>query len=506
MAGLLGALLVAATAAYAEPTPGSVGIGDRLYPSLGNGGYDVQHYDLDLRYATSDPSQSIVGDATILARATQSLSQFDLDFGGKSVGGVSVNGAPAAFTRKDEELIVTPSDPLPDGQAFTVRVTQFVAVPTTASSKATSTVFFKTPDGSAMAPQPYGAHLIYPSNDHPRDKATFRFTIDVPAGTNAIANGEEVSRSTANGRTTWVYAMDQPMATELTQIAVGNWDLGAPRRAGSVILRDASAPSLTASLQPAFALEPSQLDYMQSRVGSLPFSRYGILVVAPDFGFSLETQTLSIFPNVFFSSYGKAVWDPTMLHELSHEWFGDNVSPYSWSDIWLNEGHATWYEFLYAESTGQLEGDTAYYPDPQGYATFDELMRAVYAHGDEWRNDFGPVALPLNNTDAVQYSYNVYHGGALVLYALRQKIGTTAFDRLERAWLQRYAGQSASTDDFIALASSVSGQDLTAFLRDWLYGTRTPPMPGHPDWTVNPVKTHKTTTLITAAPARQRGL
>jgi aminopeptidase N len=506
LAASLGALFAASSAAAATPTAGSSGIGDRLYPNLGNGGYDVQHYDLDLRYATSDPSQSVEGDVTILARATQSLSRFDLDWGGHSVGGVSVNGQPAAFTSKDEELIITPQTPLGDGQAFTVKVTGFTASPTTVGGNVKSTVFFKTPDGSATAPQPFSAHLIYPCNDHPRDKATFTFTFDVPAGTNAIANGEEVSRSTAGGRTTWVYSMDKPMATELTQLAVGNWDLGAPRRAGAVILRDASAPSLTASLQPAFALEPSQLDYMQSLVGPLPFSRYGILVVDADVGFSLETQTLTMFPEPFFSSYGKAVWDPTMVHELSHEWFGDDVSPYSWSDIWLNEGHASWYEFLYAERTGQLEGDTEFYPDPQGYATFDELMRAVYAHGDEWRQDFGPVALPLNNTDAVQYSNNVYHGGALVLYALRQKIGATAFDKLERTWVQRYSGQSASTDDFIALASSVSGQNLTAFLRDWLYGTKTPAMPGHPDWTVNPVKTHKTTTVTSAAARLRHGI
>jgi aminopeptidase N len=95
------------------------------------------------------------------------------------------------------------------------------------------------------------------------------------------------------------------------------------------------------------------------------------------------------------------------------------------------------------------------------------------------------------------FTPNVYEGGQLVLYALRQRIGDPAFRTLEREWVRRYSGTSASTADFIALASEVSGQDLTAFLRAWLYGTTTPPMPGHPDWKANPV--------VEAAPARAFG-
>jgi aminopeptidase N len=91
------------------------------------------------------------------------------------------------------------------------------------------------------------------------------------------------------------------------------------------------------------------------------------------------------------------------------------------------------------------------------------------------------VALPVS-ADTL-FSPNVYHGGALVLYASRQEIGEEAFQRVERAWLRRYRGESASTADFIALASRVARRDLTAFLRAWLYDVRTPPMPGHPDWT-----------------------
>jgi len=240
-------------------------------------------------------------------------------------------------------------------------------------------------------------------------------------------------------------------------------------------------------MHPALALEESQLDYLQARLGPYPFPTYGTLVVDADPGFELETQTLSMFPYSDFVRYEQGVWDPTMVHELAHQWFGNNVAPYAWSDLWLNEGHATWYEFSYAESKGQLAVDTTDYPDPQGYATLDGVMRATYAHGDEWRKAYGPVALPSSgkNTFTGLFSPNVYHGGALVLYALREKIGVTAFDQLERTWLQRYAGRSASTDDFIALAAEVSGRsDIPAFLRDWLYGTKTPPMPGHPDWTV----------------------
>ena len=166
----------------------------------------------------------------------------------------------------------------------------------------------------------------------------------------------------------------------------------------------------------------------------------------------LETQTISLYDKIWFTEFGQGTWDPTMVHELSHEWFGNSVSPREWSDLWLNEGHATWYEFLYAEEKGFLEEDTTDYPDPTGYADFDDLMRAVYAHGDQWRADAGPVAWP--TSAKTPFSFNVYHGGALVLYALREKIGNRAFERLEREWVRRYRDKSVGTEDFIALASA----------------------------------------------------
>ena len=177
-----------------------------------------------------------------------------------------------------------------------------------------------------------------------------------------------------------------------------------------------------------------------------------------------------------------------MLHELAHMWFGDSVSPYEWSDLWNNEGHASWYEFLYAESRGQLAEDTEDWPDPQGYATFEELMRAIYAHGDEWRRDYGPVAAIFSGdpstcsasrstTEARSCSTHCARGSAPPRSSAWKGPGCSAMRASRRA-----------PADYIALATEVSGVDVTAFLRDWLYGTKTPPMPGRPDWTVNPIK------------------
>jgi aminopeptidase N len=498
LAGSAGIALVLAFAVAGPPvaaapavySPGSAGLGDPLNPGIGNGGYDVQNYDLRLRYATTDPAQPLQGDETITARATQGLSQFNLDFGGKSVGGVSVNGRAAAFKRTGEELVVTPARPINDGSSFTVLITDFTAAPTKITYAVDSAAFFVTPDGSATAPQPYDAHLIYPCNDHPRDKATFTFTIDVPAGEDAVANGTQTGHTTGHGRTIWTYRMAQPMATELTQIAVGDWDFGPTDVHDGVAIRNVTAPSITAAVQPALALAESQLDYMTARVGPYPFDTYGTLIVdAPSpLAMGLETQTLTLVRYDLFTTWGRDVWEPGMLHELAHMWFGDSVSPFSWSDVWLNEGHATWYELNYAAEHGYLVGDTeGGYPDPQGYATLDEAMRAMYAHGDEWRKQWGPVALPKSGAVLKFYTIQIYDGGALVLYALRQKIGTSAFERIERTWVQRYGDGAASTDDFIALATEISGdQTVTPFLRDWLYGEQTPSMPGHPDWTVNP--------------------
>lgn len=466
-----------AGAAAAPASPGAPGLDDRLFPELGNGGYDTRHYDLSMTYETAAPDTSVDGEVEIRARAEQALSSFNLDFAGDSVDGVWVDGRRAAWNLAGEELVVTPRRALRRNRRFrvTVEFTGHPVIPEPGDEVPFG--WFTTVDGSVTAGQPDRSHEIYPSNDHPSDKATYSFRLDVPEGITAAANGSYSGSRTRAGRTTWRYELRQPMATQLVQLAVGDLEIIERGRRRGVNLRDVAPTAREPWLDEALATTPRHLDWMSDQVGRYPFDDYGVLAVDQFFLYALETQTLSLHPVLLFDpeNFDPVTWETIMVHEIAHQWFGDSVAIRFWSDLWLSEGHATWYEWNY--------GDQFYDID------LTERIRAAYAQGDNLRAQYGPVALPSSNELFDLFSPNVYDGGAVVLYALRQVIGEEVFQRLERRWAQEFRGESVDTEDFIAFASRIARRDLRGFLRSWLYGTTTPPMPDHPDWAVDPVGT-----------------
>ncbi|MFM9371796.1 M1 family metallopeptidase [Streptomyces sp. Da 82-17] len=469
------ALLAAATSAVsvsllAASAPSPVaprGIGDPLFPHLGNPGYDVTAYDLSFAYR-GDNTKPLDAVTVVQARATDQLRRINLDFAGGKVRSVEVNGLRAKFASTGEDLVVTPARPVGAGGSLRITVRH-----TSDPAGTSDGGWVQTGDGLAMANQADAAHRVFPSNDHPSDKAYFTFRITAPKGLTAVANGLPAGRRAGAANTTWTYRTHHPMATELAQVSIGK--SAVLRRGGphGLPVRDVVPSKDRKKLEPWLKKTPAQIAWMENKVGRYPFETYGVLAADATTGFALETQTLSLFERGLFTQPEYPEWyvETIMVHELAHQWFGNSVSPATWSDLWLNEGHATWYEALYAEERAKQP--------------LQKRMKMAYRESDRWRAAGGPPAAPKKPRPGQKISLFrpvVYDGSALVLYALRQEIGHAAFDRLERAWVLRHQNANAGTADFVRLASGIAGRDLTGFFKAWLYGAKTPPMPGHPDW------------------------
>lgn len=452
----------AGSALAREPQPGAPGIGDSLYPGFGNGGYDVQHYALDL---TVDPATSAIsGSTTILALATQDLSSFNLDLIGFSVTSVIVNESQATFSRDGQELTITPNAPITSGSPFTVTV-EYNGVPEQITSVAipvlTGWVIADSGSGmkeSFVLSEPDGAANFYPVNDHPLDKATYTIRVTLPKPYEAVVNGDNIQVIDNGDTTTTVGEVESPMASYLTTIEIGDFDLVEEPGTHGVPIRNYFAAGLGDDYRAAFARQDDMIGYFQSLFGEYPFKVYGAVLVNAITGSALETQTLSIFGTDMINPSDPQENEATVAHELSHQWYGDSVSVADWRDIWLNEGFATYAEVLWREHTDGIDARDAWIGDTYQY--------------------FLDNALPPPGTPPADDLFNssVYYRGALTLHALRLKIGDAAFFNLLHEWYTRHRDGNVSTADFIALANEISGQDLSAFFDAWLYQPALPPI------------------------------
>jgi aminopeptidase N len=435
---------------------GSPGSGDPFFPLAGNGGYDVRHYSLDLSYAQAQNRLS--GRVAVFAKATQNLSQFDLDLRDfYAVSRVSVNQRSASFSQSSgQELTIRPRGGLRRGSGFVV-VVEYAGNPEPITDPDGSPDgWIPTDDGAMVVNEPQGSPGWFPVNDTPRDKATYDFNITVPAGSTVMGNGVLVSKRTRGATTTWRWLALTPMAPYLTTVTNGPFETRFRRLQGGLPEFDAVDPDVkddTDAANPALAWErlaPTGeiVRFFTSLYGPYPFESVGGIVDdAPDVGYALESQTRVNYAFIPSAS--------TVVHELSHQWFGDAVTPAVWPDIWLNEGFATWSEWIYDEKHG---GDTA-------QSKFDELYAPPEADNpDLWHP--APAALP---DPSFLFSTPVYDRGAMTLQALRQKIGDRTLLDLLRTWYREHRGGNATTAQFIALAERKSGRDLSAFFNAWLY-------------------------------------
>jgi aminopeptidase N len=457
-AGAAGVLL-SATAAAAAAGPGAPGIGDPYYPDYGNGGYDVSHYDLGLKYQPA--TDTLQGTARITARATQDLTRFDLDFL-LDTRAVTVNGRKAAFaTSGAHELVITPARTLRKGAPIDMTVS-YSGVPST--KKYNGYVgWARTPDGAVAAQEPESAWWWFPSNDHPLDKATYDIAITVPEGLQTISNGVPRGSRTTGGWTTYEWHEARPQATYLTTLAMGKFEIHQGRAKSGLPVITAYSPDVDPTLLKAAKASvettPEVIDWETELFGPYPFTSIGGYVPNVTSHFSLEEQTRVFYSPAAFST---GVRPYLIVHENAHQWFGDSVSLSTWRDIWLNEGFATYAEWLWSEKTGQ--------------GTAAEVAKKTYdsypADDPFWQVKAGDPG-PGEN----QFDDAVYDRGAMTLQALRATVGDAKFFTILRAWAALHRYGNATTAQFEALSEKISGKDLGSLFTTWLYTTGRPAAP-----------------------------
>jgi aminopeptidase N len=432
-----------------EPAPGAPDVGDPYFPGLGNGGYDVEHYELDLAWVPD--AGRLDGQVTIEATATQALSRFNLDLLGYDVTSLEVDAKAVEPVREGErELVVTPPAAIARGDAFTVEVA-WTGVPQELPelSGILRPGWIVDDDGEThIIGEPNGASAIFPGNDHPTDKATYDLRVTVPAGTAVAANGVHTGRQLGPGGTeAWAFEVAEPMATYLLQVVTGNLRVTAGTGPEGLPLRNAVDEDVPEGILAPVGRIPDMIDLFDDSFGPYPFTTYGVVVVDEALGVALENQTLSLFG---LDSLDEVV----MAHELAHQWFGDDVGPGTWRDIWLNEGFATYAQWMWSEASGG--------PD---IAT---LAGQAAGRGEQLNP---PPADP--GADNL-FGLTVYLRGALTLHVLRDTMGDEAFFDLLRAWVERYGGRTATTADFESLAASMTTEDIAPLFEAWLHQPELP--------------------------------
>jgi aminopeptidase N len=262
-----------------------------------------------------------------------------------------------------------------------------------------------------------------------------------------VANGEPGPTTTRDGQTTFRWYMNRPMASELEMIAIG--DLNVTKGVTSDGIPNITAIGKSIDTKPGqgkvFNDTTAQIVQWESSLyGRYPFDSTGGIIADVGVHYALETQSRPVYDQRTSDVRGDL-----LAHELGHQWFGDSLTPKRWADIWLNEGFATYSEWLYAE---KFQG-----------VPVQKSFEDTYAAEEDWT---GKVADP--GRDHI-FDDLVYNRGAMTLHALRLKIGDRDFFRVLTQWPTTHRYGNVSTQDFVKFVERLTNRDLDGFFNTWLY-------------------------------------
>jgi len=417
---------------------------------------DVQKYQLDLEIV---PSQSrLIGTNVMTVNVVQDgVMTFDFSLAtALSITNVQFNGGAATWARQSAPTVrVTLPRVYNTGEQFTLSVS-YNGMP---QDEGFGSINFTTQSGSPLIftlSEPYYSHTWWPVKDDNRDKAAGDLNFVVPNTLKVASNGTLLGTDVVAGnKTRYRWKTNYPTAPYLFcfsatnyQEFTGSWthDTGVMN-----LLFYIYPGSNTANNRNAWLRTVNMLPVFSEKFGKYPFfeEKYGIYQFG--FGGGMEHQTFS----------GQGTFSESVTaHELAHQWFGDMITCETWSDIWLNEGFATYSEAMWEE----------FKPGSTGLPA---LLAAMNSRRPTSTN--GTVyCFNTSDPNRIFSSNYSYRKGAWVLHMLRHLIGDATFFELLTEYREQYAFDTVTTAEFQALCEEVSGRDLDTFFNQWVYSVGAP--------------------------------
>src|SRR5271163_1013794 len=429
--------------------------------------YDLQHSRIALRFDLDQ--KKVIGDVThTLAILRDSTSKIIFDSAGLTIQSVTVNKSPAKFEAKDDKLIIPLAAAAHFGDKFDVNIRY--------DAKPTKGLYFILPDKDYpdrpkqiwTQGESEDTRFYLPTYDYPNDRLTTETILTVPAAWQTVANGKLLSVVDAGkGLKTWTWKESLPSSTYLITVVAGELDEVKDSWRGIPV--DYFAPKGRGDrLQINYGRTPAMIDLFSKKFGvDYPWEKYDQSMV-DDFvaggmeNSSATTNASESLTNPKLVAEYETNQDDLISHELTHQWFGDLVTCKAWSDIWLNEGFATFGETMWNEAHyGKDHADYNRWEAARDWfhqtSLFDKpIVRHDFAEGSD------------------EFDGNAYGKAGWVIDMLRYQLGEDAFYAGLKHYLEVNRGKNVLTSDFAKSIEEATHVNIDQFLTQWIYGAGAP--------------------------------
>ncbi|MCX5745432.1 MAG: M1 family metallopeptidase [Proteobacteria bacterium] len=443
---------------------------------------DIQHLALVLEV---DPkAKRVSGTVTLRAQVIDPTARaLELDAVELEIASVVVDGIAAAFRHDGKKLVV---ELTPGGGERSIAIAY-------RGSPRRGLYFIAPDEGYPDKPtqvwtqgQDEDSRFWFPCFDAPNEKATSEVTVTVPANLFALSNGTLVSDHTEGDQRTLHWRLDVPHSCYLVTLAIGDF------AAIETTWRDVPVVyyvqrGLEAACERTLARTPRMLELFSNQFGvPYPYPRYAQVFVADFiFGGMENTSATTLTDTVLMDERAALDYDIDALvaHELAHQWFGDLVTCRDWGEGWLNEGFATYAEYLWREA---YEGRDA------ADLELEEWAESYF--GEDSGRYRRTIATKLYDEPIDIFDHHLYEKGGRVLHMLRHYLGDDAFFASLRHYLTKHRLGSVESRDLARAFEDATGKNVDWFFSQWVIDGA-----GHPEldvrFTYDPERAMVTTTV-----------